>query len=205
LTYLAGHLAGQSAARRCLAGLPIEDGILHPGALRARRCAAGLEAQLMERPLEKFQHLLPAVLLFMTVRPRILLGIDRDANRVTLADPTREVRDIIELLVIVAAQYTGFAYFVRPAHVADPRAVAGDVPRKHWFWSVVKQFGANYSHVAIAAFIVNILALATPLFTMSVYDRVIPNGASRRCCVEHRARLRMFRLFCGSCARASST
>jgi ATP-binding cassette subfamily C protein LapB len=31
--------------------------------------------------------------------------------------------------------------------------------------------------VAIAAFIVNMLALAAPLFTMSVYDRVIPNGA----------------------------
>ena len=42
---------------------------------------------------------------------------------------------------------------------------------------MVGRFGANYGHVAIAAFLVNMLALAAPLFTMSVYDRVIPNGA----------------------------
>ena len=35
----------------------------------------------------------------------------------------------------------------------------------------------SYGHIALAAFLINILALATPLFTMSVYDRVIPNGA----------------------------
>ncbi len=47
----------------------------------------------------------------------------------------------------------------------------------HWFWSVAKKFWENYSHVAIAAFIVNMLALAAPIFTMNVYDRVVPNGA----------------------------
>ena len=46
-----------------------------------------------------------------------------------------------------------------------------------WFWSVAARFWSNYSHVAIAAFLINILALASPLFIMSVYDRVIPNGA----------------------------
>ena len=67
---------------------------------------------------------------------------------------------------------------VRPAASADPRAVAADdLPRAHWFWSVVRQFWANYSHVAVAALIVNMLALASPLFIMNVYDRVVPNGA----------------------------
>jgi len=51
------------------------------------------------------------------------------------------------------------------------------MPRPHWFWSVVSRFWGNYSHVAIAAFIVNMLALASPLFIMNVYDRVVPNGA----------------------------
>ena len=46
------------------------------------------------------------------------------------------------------------------------------------FRSVVTRFWPNYGHVAIAAFIINILALASPLFIMNVYDRVVPNGAT---------------------------
>ena len=78
----------------------------------------------------------------------------------------------------LAAGYLGFALFAKLADDADPRvASAEDLPRPHWFWSVVGQFWPNYGHVAIAAFLINVLALASPLFTMNVYDRVVPNGA----------------------------
>src|SRR4029078_11115534 len=76
------------------------------------------------------------------------------------------------------AEYLGFAFLVRPAASADARAVAaGDLPPAHWFWSVVRRFWSNYSHVAVAALIVNVLALASPLFIMNVYDPVGRNGA----------------------------
>lgn len=179
LTYLAAHYGRAISRDALLAGLPIEDGRLHPALYERAAARAGLEAELMERPLADIPSLvLPAVLLFHDGSTRILLRIDHAAGRATLADPVKNRGDIIEPLVLVAAQYTGLAYFVRPATVADPRAIAtGDMPTDHWFWSVVKQFGSNYAHVAMAAFIVNILALSMPLFTMSVYDRVIPNGA----------------------------
>src|SRR5205814_8057993 len=38
-------------------------------------------------------------------------------------------------------------------------------------------FWSNYTYVAVAALTVNILALASPLSIMNVYDRVVPNGA----------------------------
>ena len=80
---------------------------------------------------------------------------------------------------MLEGDYTGYAFLARPAAQTDPRAaVAADMPRPHWFWSIVGKFWANYGHVAIAAFVVNVLALASPLFVMSVYDRVIPNGAT---------------------------
>src|SRR5207237_3053603 len=78
----------------------------------------------------------------------------------------------------ISTGHTGYAFFVRATVESNARALAaGDLPRSHWFWSVVKLNWRSYGHIALAAFLINMLALATPLFTMSVYDRVIPNGA----------------------------
>lgn len=49
--------------------------------------------------------------------------------------------------------------------------------RTHWFWSEVWKVRREFWPVLVAAFVVNLLALALPLFTMNVYDRVIPNKA----------------------------
>ncbi|MEA3289363.1 MAG: type I secretion system permease/ATPase [Campylobacterota bacterium] len=53
-----------------------------------------------------------------------------------------------------------------------------DTPReKSWFLDPVKSFYRSYVEIAILTFFINIFALAVPLFTMSVYDRVVPNNA----------------------------
>lgn len=75
--------------------------------------------------------------------------------------------------------YTGKAVFVE----ADPtRERAGERPwdkakRTHWFWSEVWKERGRFWPVMLAALVINLLALAVPLFTMNVYDRVIPNKA----------------------------
>ena len=109
----------------------------------------------------------------------ILLGVDEANNSAKVLDPlaTPGAPQILQIKAITS-QYTGYAFLVRAAAEADARAVAaGDLPRNHWFWSVVKVHWRSYGHIALAAFLTNMLALATPLFIMSVYDRVIPNGA----------------------------
>ena len=47
----------------------------------------------------------------------------------------------------------------------------------HWFFSAFRKSKWIYVQVLIAAMVSNFLSLATALFTMTVYDRVIPNGA----------------------------
>ena len=75
--------------------------------------------------------------------------------------------------------FTGHAVAVEP----DPtQERAGERPwdkvrRTHWFWSEVWKVRKQFWPVLLAALIVNMLALAVPLFTMNVYDRVIPNKA----------------------------
>jgi ATP-binding cassette subfamily C protein LapB len=76
-------------------------------------------------------------------------------------------------------QFAGQAVAVE----ADPsQERAGERPwdkarRTHWFWSEVWKVRKEFWPVLLAALVVNLLALAVPLFTMNVYDRVIPNKA----------------------------
>ena len=47
----------------------------------------------------------------------------------------------------------------------------------HWFWSELYKLRRQFWPVLMASLLVNLLALALPLFSMNVYDRVIPNRA----------------------------
>lgn len=49
---------------------------------------------------------------------------------------------------------------------------------KNWFWEPIKSFWRSYIEIGILTFFINIFALAVPLFSMSVYDRVVPNNAT---------------------------
>lgn len=48
---------------------------------------------------------------------------------------------------------------------------------EHWFWSKVFFHKAIYWRVGLAGGMVNFLSIASSIFIMVVYDRVIPNGA----------------------------
>ncbi|EQB05303.1 ATP-binding protein [Sphingobium quisquiliarum P25] len=50
--------------------------------------------------------------------------------------------------------------------------------RQHWFWREVWRARGAFGYVMLAAGIINLLAFALPLFTMNVYDRIIPNKAA---------------------------
>lgn len=66
----------------------------------------------------------------------------------------------------------------------DPTAIRQDgqpweaQARTHWFWSEVYKLRHQFAPVLIATLLINMLALALPLFSMNVYDRVIPNRAA---------------------------
>ncbi|WP_139861211.1 type I secretion system permease/ATPase [Bradyrhizobium ivorense] len=180
LTYLAAHHGRAVSREALLGGLPITDGRLSVSLYDRAARRAGLETEAIKRDISEIPALvLPAVLIMKNGTALILLGVDAAKKTIQVVDPTvmpgaPRIADIAS----IAADYTGYAFLVKVAPQADARAVAaGDLPNSHWFWSVVKGHWRSYGHIAIAAFLTNVLALATPLFTMSVYDRVIPNGA----------------------------
>ena len=50
--------------------------------------------------------------------------------------------------------------------------------KDHWFYGPVFQSKSIYFQVIMASFLINIFALASSLYIMTVYDRVIPNNAT---------------------------
>jgi ATP-binding cassette subfamily C protein LapB len=172
---------GRAVSREALlGGLPILDGKLSVALYDRAARRAGLETEAVKRDIVEIPALvLPAVLIMKNGTALILLGLDQANQSVKVLDPLDKSNSPRLMRInAISANYTGYAFLVRAAAEADARAVAaGDLPRNHWFWSVVKVHWRSYGHIALAAFLTNILALATPLFTMSVYDRVVPNGA----------------------------
>src|SRR5215813_859353 len=179
LLYLAAHHGRALSRDALIAGLPILDGRLSVTLFERAAKRAGLEVEPVQRAISEIPAVvLPAVLVMRDGGTRILLERGADDRHAKVVDPSTGPKPAAQVLGADAADYLGYAFLARPTVAADPRAVAaGGLPEEHWFWGVVRQFWSNYSHVAIAAFIINMLALASPLFTMNVYDRVVPNGA----------------------------
>ena len=52
----------------------------------------------------------------------------------------------------------------------------GDVGKaRHWFWGQLHNFRRHILEVAVGSFVANLLAVAVALFSLQVYDRVIPH------------------------------
>ncbi|MEO1708734.1 MAG: type I secretion system permease/ATPase [Pseudomonadota bacterium] len=80
-----------------------------------------------------------------------------------------------------AASYSGRTVRATPLKSAATRDKRSDAAAKpteqNWFLSAFRESTPIYAQAIAATVAVNLLALAIPLFSMNVYDRVIPNAA----------------------------
>ena len=171
-------------------GLPIRKGkenpqlfsISHSKGLLSRAAEhAGLKTKLVEREIEDFSNLQLPVILLLTNGNSCLLD--------TLSDDRKQIRIISELsgtvieewydLDTIKEEYLGYAILIKKGFTFKHSDVSKNlnIEIKHWFWSTLKISASTYKDVIFASLLVNLFVLATPLFTMSVYDRVIPNNA----------------------------
>jgi ATP-binding cassette subfamily C protein LapB len=178
LIFLATYHGRAITRDALLWGLPLEDGRLSASLFERAARRAGLQVEPKHRALADIPaFVLPAVLILRNRSTCILSRIDTQTGEFVIIDPTSREETRMESAPL-KANYSGYAFFVRPVTAASAKTPAASVvPPPHWFWGVVRRFWSSYGHVALAAFVVNMLALAAPLFTMNVYDRVVPNGA----------------------------
>lgn len=174
------RIHGRPSTRAALvAGLPLENGSLTPSLFGRAAGRAGLSAKLSRRPLERIDDiLLPAVLLLKGEEACVLLGWDDTGSRARLLFPETGQGSVMLSRAALELRYTGVAIFSRPHFRFDKRTPqVGEIKLRHWFWGAIADQWQVYRDVLGAALLINVMALAMPLFTMNVYDRVIPNRA----------------------------
>lgn len=142
---------------------------------------AGLSTQLVEKDLSKFANIeMPAIILLENNSSCILENINyltKTAKIFQAGFP-----DIPEYVSLESLknEYIGFSFILKNRYSFDEletslkEKLSGE---EHWFWGAIKYSKTIYKNVLVASVIINLFLLAIPLFTMNVYDRIIPNNS----------------------------
>ena len=161
-----------------LAGLPLIDGQLTPALLFRAAQRAGLTSRLVARELPRLNPVLFPVILLLDNQDTCLLLALKD-QRAQVVFPELGDASVWLELEALKARYSGHAIYLRPRERLDARTTPIDKQTDgHWFWSVIRRHRGLYRDVLLAAFLINLFAVAMPLFVMNVYDRVVPNHAT---------------------------
>ena len=134
--------------------------------------AAGLTIKIT-RSATPVAALWPALALMSS--GQVLLVLAQDAETVTLYDETCTDARAEVRLADFKAVFSGEILVARTtmAEVAARHADPKSAP--HWFWSEFAHHRRAMFEVAAGALFANVLAVAIALFSLQVYDRVIPH------------------------------
>ena len=175
-------------AEALTAGLPVDDESATPelfsidksNALFSRVSKrAGFASHLLKRDLLEIPDMvMPCILVLRNKNACILESIDR-VNK-TAKIILHEVPESEEIISLddLNDKYLGFTFYIKKEHHYEKNStLRHDSKDKHWFWGTLLYSKSIYRDVLLASLIINIFVLAAPLFTMNVYDRVVPNSA----------------------------
>ena len=140
---------------------------------------AGLKSTLIQRPINQMLQLqLPMILLLSNDYSCILESFSDDRKQVKIIYPDGDGVEDWMSVEELESEYLGFAFMLkREFQYGEQNSRTLQLKQKHWFWSTINLSRKIYADVLWASLLINIFVLATPLFTMNVYDRVIPNNA----------------------------
>ncbi len=181
LVFITGHFGRARSPEAIRAGLAYDTKGMGPGLFceAARRLSYKTRIVYRKDPGNIPAPVLPAVLILEGNLACVLMRIETAGDKAWIYAPENgEVRQTS--LTILKKAYTGHAIFIHPAgNFAESGHEATDEPEDgHWFWSAFVENRQTYSQVILAAILINMFALTSPIFIMTVYDRVIPNNAT---------------------------
>ena len=198
LAWLVHHHRLNHTLTSLLAGLPLVRQRLTPELFVRAASRAGFTAKVVRRSLADVDPAtLPAVLLLPddaghNARAMVLLRkTPAKANQeatLALLDTFSGAEEVVPESALLArfvgakaaakqgARATGVVILVR-ATLKTMMDQELHSPARAWFWDTLALFKPLYYKVGLAALLINVIGVFTPLFVMNVYDRVVPNAA----------------------------
>ncbi|TKF05412.1 type I secretion system permease/ATPase [Vibrio kanaloae] len=179
LIYVSRYYGLANSPEALINGLPLSDGKLTPFLFPRSAERAGLVAKENRSDLENIPHLiLPAVLLLKQGEACVLNSIDIEKQEAEIITAESGMVPIIITVEELKEQFIGRYFLVKKQFRYDERSPEVLKTRKgHWFWSTIWESKNIYRDVLIASILINTFAIAAPMFTRLVYDKVVPNLA----------------------------
>ncbi|MEZ9849334.1 type I secretion system permease/ATPase [Vibrio breoganii] len=179
LIYVSRYYGLSNSPEALINGLPLPEGMLTPILFPRAAERAGLVAKEQSAPLKKVSDLvLPAVLLTGENEACVLLSVDHEKGQAEIVGRDTGFVATTVTLKDLEEDYSGRYFLIKKQFRFDQRSPEILKTRKgHWFWGTLKESRSIYRDVLIASILINIFAIATPLFTRIVYDKVVPNLA----------------------------
>lgn len=197
LNIMAGYYGRRTSTNSLIAGLPVPSTGITPALFERAAARADLHARLAERSLEALAIApnLPCVLVLEHKQACILWDVNHPSQHPPKKEMGRDASIHPETTFLVQFPetpdekktftlselkelYTNYAFYIRPIARMDERAGSARIETgRDWFWGALKANMKIYKEVMVATLMINVFALASTLYIMNVYDRVIPNSA----------------------------
>ncbi|MEZ9232384.1 type I secretion system permease/ATPase [Vibrio amylolyticus] len=179
LIYVSRYYGLANSPEALINGLPLSEGKLTPFLLPRSAERAGLVAKENRAALSEIPELiLPVILLLKGGDACVLNSINAEKKEAEIVTGESGLVPISIPLSELEERFNGRYFLVKKQFRYDERSPEILKTREgHWFWSTIWQSKRIYRDVFIASILINIFAIAAPMFTRLVYDKVVPNLA----------------------------
>ncbi|MCE7633342.1 type I secretion system permease/ATPase, partial [Vibrio fluvialis] len=179
LIYVSRYYGLANSPEALVNGLPLSDGKLTPFLFPRAAERAGLVAKENRSALQAIPHLVfPVVLLLKSGEACVLSSINEEKQEAEIVTAESGMVPVAYPLAELTERYIGRYFMVKKQFRFDERSPEVLKTRHgHWFWGTIWQSKRIYRDVLVASVLINLFAIAAPMFTRLVYDKVVPNLA----------------------------